>query len=82
METSEWACMSMKPGHTTWPVASIVSLRSAAAKSPTASIRPSAIATSARYAAAPVPSITDPPATTFSNAILTSTGGSPPAPTS
>ena len=40
METSEWACMSMKPGHTTWPVASI----------------------------------TEPPANTFSNAILTSIG--------
>ena len=56
------------------PVASIVSARAAAARSPTAAIRPSATATSARYAAPPVPSITEPPANTFSNAILTSIG--------
>src|SRR5258708_29255921 len=51
----------MKPGETTWPVASIVSRAVAAARSPTASMRPSRIPTSARRAGAPVPSRTSPP---------------------
>ena len=46
--TSEWECMSMKPGETTQPAASIRSAASAADRSPTAAILPPSIATSPR----------------------------------
>jgi hypothetical protein len=49
--TSEWLCVSMKPGHTTWPVQSIVSRPTR--PGPTAAMRPSAIATSATKRARP-----------------------------
>src|SRR5262245_51455793 len=60
--------MSMKPGATTRSVASIV--RSARADtSPTATMRPSFTATSARSPGAPVPSTTVPPRMTRSQSI-------------
>ena len=63
------ACVwtSMNPGATTSPVASIASRPSCLEKVPTAATLPSLIPTSARRAAAPVPSTTRPPTTTRSN---------------
>ncbi len=63
------ACVwtSMNPGATTSPVASIASRPSCLEKVPTAVTLPSLIPTSARRAAAPVPSTTRPPTTTRSN---------------
>ena len=55
----------MNPGVTSMPAASIVS-RAASGASPTATMTPSLIATSARRAAAPVPSTTLPPRITKS----------------
>ena len=57
---SKWVWMSTKPGVTSLPVASMVSRASPAAV-PTLLMRPSSMATSARRAGAPVPSITLPP---------------------
>ena len=57
----------MNPGATTSPVASIASRPSCLEKVPTAATLPSLIPTSARRAAAPVPSTTRPPTTTRSN---------------
>src|SRR5687767_8801238 len=56
----------MKPGATISPPASIRSRPSAAANAPTAAIRPPEMATSARFAGAPEPSTTRPPAMTRS----------------
>ena len=52
--------MSMKPGETTQPAASIRSAASAADRSPTAAILPPSIATSPRKDGPPVPSTTVP----------------------
>ena len=57
---SKWVWMSTKPGVTSLPVASMVS-RASPGTSPTMLMRPSSMATSARRAGAPVPSITLPP---------------------
>ena len=54
-------CMSMNPGATTWPVASITRAAPASGKRSIASMRSPAMATSARRAGRPVPSITVPP---------------------
>src|ERR1700722_20218053 len=50
----------MNPGHTTLPVTSMVSVASSSL-SPTATIRPWRMPTSATWAACPVPSTTVPP---------------------
>ena len=47
-ERSEWVCMSMKPGQTTRPRASIRSRVGAAPRSPIAAMRPCRMPTSAR----------------------------------
>jgi hypothetical protein len=57
---SEWVCMSMKPGVTARPAASIRVFASAARRSSSATIRPPSTATSARRGPEPVPSITLP----------------------
>src|SRR4051812_33727852 len=62
--------MSMKPGATTWPEASSVSLP--LRLEPTAVMRPFSTATSALTPGAPVPSITVPPRTTRSAVIVLS----------
>ena len=62
----------MKPGATTRPVASSSVRPRAPPRSPTATMRSAATATSARRAGAPVPSITWPPRSTSGY------GGSPP----
>ena len=58
---SEWVWMSMKPGATICPEASISRCASWSSPSPTAVMRPFLMATSARRAGAPLPSITCPP---------------------
>ena len=58
---SEWVWMSMKPGATICPEASISRCASRSAQSPTAVMRPFLMATSARRAGVPFPSITCPP---------------------
>src|SRR5580700_8313612 len=58
--TSKCVCGSMKPGATTWPLASITRLASPRS-APTAAMRPALTATSAAKAGAPVPSTTRPP---------------------
>src|SRR5215213_11023784 len=55
--------MSTKPGATTQPSASIVSVAAASRSRPTATTRPSRTPTSAVYAGSPVPSTTVPPRT-------------------
>src|SRR6476661_6315570 len=57
---SDCPSMSMKPGATTRPWASIVRLADAPARRPIAAIRPSRMPTSAAYQGEPVPSITWP----------------------
>src|SRR5580698_297011 len=57
---SEWVLMSMKPGATTRPDASMV-LRAALAMCPTATIRPSLMATSPAAPGLPAPSNSIPP---------------------
>ena len=63
---SDWPSMSMKPGATTRPVASMRRLARAPERSPTAAIRSPITPTSARRQGAPVPSTTRPPAKTRS----------------
>ena len=58
---SEWVWMSMKPGATICPEASISRCASRPSQSPTAVMRPFFMATSARRAGVPFPSITCPP---------------------
>ena len=58
---SEWVWMSMKPGTTICPEASISRCASRPSHSPTAVMRPFLIATSAHRAGVPFPSITCPP---------------------
>ena len=60
MVVSECECMSMNPGATTSPVASIVRAASASPSLPIAAIRPASMAMSASYRGLPVPSITVP----------------------
>jgi hypothetical protein len=67
---SECVWRSINPGETTSPVASIVRVAERPASEPIDSTRPSRMPTSARTAAAPVPSRTSPPV------ISTSNGGS------
>src|SRR5687768_8269711 len=57
-DQSEWEWQSMKPGATYFPVASIAVLACASRRPPTAAMRPSWMATSARVHGAPLPSIT------------------------
>ena len=72
--SSECEWMSMKPGATTCPAASVTRAPSAARSRPTAAIRPSRTSTSARRSGAPVPSTTVPPR--MSRSALTC-GGAP-----
>src|SRR5258705_8709666 len=58
---SECECMSMKPGVTVRPAASMVRPAGSAERSPTAVTRSPVTPTSARRAGAPVPSMTWPP---------------------
>jgi len=64
--SSDCPSMSMKPGATIFPCASIVCFAGAPARRPIAAIRPSRMATSAAYQGEPVPSITRPLAITRS----------------
>src|SRR5262245_27986396 len=57
---SPCTCVSIKPGHTTSPVASIVSEAFAPASEPTSTMRSAFTAMSARKAGLPVPSTTSP----------------------
>src|SRR5580692_7213533 len=57
MESSDWPSMSIKPGATTFPAASMVRARDAAARLPMAAILPSLMPTSAEYQGEPVPSM-------------------------
>src|SRR5437870_9873746 len=59
--------MSMKPGATTSPLASIVRLRGASARLPMATIRPSRIPMSPEYQGEPVPSTICPLVMTMSS---------------
>src|SRR5690349_21367083 len=61
--------MSMKPGVTVLPLQSTVRAAARPARSPTAVMRSPVIATSARRAALPVPSITSPPASLRSHSM-------------
>ncbi len=69
--------MSMKPGATTWPAASITRVASPARRGPIAAIRSPSSATSAGRAGAPLPSMTEPlrmrsdQANGYSSAIVT-----------
>jgi hypothetical protein len=65
---SKWVCTSTNPGATSLPVASTVRAASASTV-PIWTMRPSAIPTSARRRAAPVPSITSPPLMTTSSIV-------------
>ena len=58
---SSWVCESMKPGATIRPAASIVRAAWLPARSPTATMRSSSMATSASKRGALVPSMTVPP---------------------
>ncbi len=59
--SSEWLCMSMKPGETTSPFASITASASeAGSRVFISAILPASTATSALYQGAPVPSTTKP----------------------
>ena len=55
--SSDWPSMSMKPGATTLPPASMVRLRGAAVRFPMAAIFPSRIPRSPEYQGEPVPSM-------------------------
>ena len=68
--TSEWVCMSMKPGVTTFPAASMTRAASASGSAPIASILPRDTPTSAGYPGPPEPSTTLPPRMRRSNAML------------
>ena len=57
MVSSDWPSMSMKPGATTFPAASMVRLRGAAERLPMAAIFPSRIPMSPEYHGEPVPSM-------------------------
>ena len=58
---SEWVLMSMKPGATARPAASMVFAAGSSIGEPIAAIRPSLMATSAATPALPLPSNTSPP---------------------
>src|SRR5579871_3777454 len=58
---SEWVLMSMKPGATARPCASITRVALPATRGPTAAMRPSATARSPEMPGLPVPSISRPP---------------------
>jgi hypothetical protein len=60
MVISDWPSMSMNPGATTMPRASIVRFVGASARRPMAAIFPARIPTSAAYQGDPVPSMTWP----------------------
>src|ERR1700688_2911750 len=57
MESSDWPSMSMKPGATTLPAASIVRLRGEALRLPMAATFPSRIPRSPEYQGEPAPSM-------------------------
>src|ERR1041385_7176483 len=57
MGNSDWPSMSMKPGATTLPAASMVRLRGAAERLPMAEILPSRMPRSPEYHGDPVPSM-------------------------
>ena len=57
MVVSDWPSMSMKPGATTLPAASMVRLRGAAERLPMAAILPSRMPRSPEYQGEPVPSM-------------------------
>ena len=57
MLRSDWPSMSMNPGATTMPAASMVFSAVAPTSAPTAAIRPSRIPTSPEYQGEPVPSM-------------------------
>ena len=69
---SAWRCMSIKPGVRTRPAASMVSNACAFDKSPTSSIMPSKMPTSAVNAAFPVPSTIFAPRINVSSMYITS----------
>ena len=75
---SEWVLMSMKPGATTRPLASIMRAPAAVMSPPMAAMRPSLNATSARRPGAPVPSMTSPPWMRMSSAIADGLGNREP----
>src|SRR5579863_5061178 len=68
MVNSDWPSMSMKPGATTIPCASIVFFADAPARFPIAAMRPSRMPTSPEYHGEPVPSMMWPWRMTTSNA--------------
>src|SRR5215204_5991742 len=67
---SVWECVSMKPGVTTAPDASISHAPSTARPAPTSTIASPRTRTSARRAGAPVPSITSPPRIRISSSAI------------
>ena len=70
MVSSDWPSMSMKPGATTLPAASMVRLRGAAARLPMAATFPSRMPTSPEYQGEPVPSMMWPLVMTRSKAAV------------
>src|SRR6266849_11218291 len=67
MVSSDWPSMSIKPGATTMPWASIVRLRCVSPRFPMAAIFPARIPTSPEYQGEPVPSMMWPLTMTTSN---------------
>ena len=67
MVSSDWPSMSMKPGATTSPLASIMRFRGAWLRLPMAAIRPPRIPMSPEYQGDPVPSTMCPLIMTMSN---------------
>ena len=58
--SSDWPSMSMKPGATTWPSASMLCRAAALSNRPIAAIRPARMPMSPAYQGEPVPSMMRP----------------------